>query len=188
MPTVEEKEDAIWAWVQAATGLPEGSVVWADQNDAQRARPFVTLRIGDHLQVGAVDAVQSYTDLTRPAGQEVELRVEALRDFAVTVQAFTSQTHGTPSARTLLQRVQTALGLPSVREALRAAELVPYDAGSVINLSALDVADFEGRASLGVRFYTADTASEYVGYMAQATITDQTGDGVITAPNEGENP
>jgi hypothetical protein len=180
----EPIEDAIFDWVVAGTGLPEERVQWADQNADQPDNPSVSIRVGDLVPVGAVDEVQHEHRPELPAGADLETRTSGVREFAVSLQAFTDETHGSQSARALLVGAQGGLRRPALRSALHAAGLVPVDdAGPVQNLSALDVADFEGRAVLTVRFAVREEALEYGSWIATVT-AEPAGAGNA----EGENP
>lgn len=178
----EPIEDAIHAWVVASTGLAAERVIWADQNADAPDNPFVSIRIGDLVPVGAVDETVEVHRPELPAGSDLEQRVSGVRDFTVALQAFTDETHGSASARALLGRAQMGLRRPSLRAALHEAGLVPWDdAGAVQNLTALDVADFEGRAVLSVRFYVREEELEYVSWIGSVTATPAGTEG-------GENP
>lgn len=172
------REDALWDWVKAGSGLPDAQVIWADQNAAQPPDPFITLRLSGPLtQLGAADAVVVEFDESAAQGQEMIHTVEGARELTVVVQAYSDATHGPRSGFALLASVQTAMALPSVRAGLHAGGLYPFDAGAIQNLSALEVTDFEGRASLAVRFYVTETAVERTGYI-DAVSGSQTVSGV----------
>jgi hypothetical protein len=171
----ETIEDAIWTWLKAGTGLPDDSIIWADQNAPQENNPVVMARIaGPLLPLGAMDSVAMNYDPSRPEGQEIELRVMGHREMTVYVQAYTDEPNGSSAAMALLSNAQIALALPTVRDGLRQAGLAPFDTGRVMNLSALDEMKFEGRASLDVRFYVADTASEFTTWIETVEQPDLT--------------
>lgn len=168
-------EDAIRAWVKTGSGLADAKVIWADQTGARPAGPFVTIRIGDLLALGAVDEVEELTDLGRPAGQEVEQRVVGLREFPVSVQAFGPAVAGAGTAREYLSKVQTALALPSVRDALEAAGVSSFDQGVVRTVNELVGTKYEGRAILECRFYLLESVSEFSGYIETVEATSYMG-------------
>lgn len=159
-------EDALRTWAKTASGYPDARVIWADQTGARPTGNILTLKISDVSIVGLMDEVTENTNLSRPAGKEIELRADGIREFTVTLQAFTSETVSASAATMALARCQTALGLSSVRSALSAAGCSPFDVGPVQNVTALNHALFEGRAILRVRFYTRESLSDYVGYIA----------------------
>lgn len=177
----ENVEDAIRTWVKNASGLSDAHVLWAEQTGARPpSGDFMTIRLGDIVPLGAVDELLELTDLDRPAGQEIELRAMGVREFHVSVQAFSAATVRGNTARAQLARVQNALRLPSFRDALDEVGLSPFDAGTVRNVTELVGTKFEGRAVLDVRFYVADTVSEFVGYIDDVETTSYMG-----PPDEG---
>lgn len=159
-------EDALRTWVKSATSYPDARVIWAEQAGSRPSGDIITLRLGDVVPLGVVDDVVQETDLNRTAGTEVELRAEGIREFGLTLQAYGSAVTGTSAARAALAKCQTALALPTIRDALETAGVTPFEIGPVQNVTALNHTLFEGRAVLEVRFYTRDSLSEYTGYIA----------------------
>lgn len=172
-------ENAIRVWVKAGSGYGDSAVLWSDQTHARPSGAFITVRLGDTVPLGN-DEVEVLTDLGADPGEEIELRAVGRRELSVSVQAFTPGVTGSSAGRGILSTVQTALALPSVRAALDAAGLTPFDVGSVRNISALVGTAFEGRAVLDVRFYTNDTASEFTGYIEDVEAVSYMG-----PPDEG---
>lgn len=172
-------ETAIQNWVETASGLADNKVIWADQDGGRQATPYMTIRMGDLVAVGTGDEVEQIFDEEADAGEEIEHRIHGQRELHVTVQAF-GPVVGASSARALLSKVQAALSLPSVRETLRAAGLTAFDAGKIQNISALLGADFEGRAVLDVRFYIAESVSEFTTYIEHVEVTDTSTDETFT--------
>ncbi len=166
-------EDGVRSWVKYASGMSDGQIIFSEQanegaSGAARpsGMPFLTIRMGDISPLGAVDEVEELTDLNRPAGMEIEERVGGMREFSVSIQAFTgAATNTLNAARALLSRVQTGLTLPSVAGVFNALNISCFDRGHVQNISALLGNRFEGRASLECRFYVRETISEYTGYI-----------------------
>lgn len=177
----ETLQTAVKTWVLAGSGYASGRVFWSHQNGGKPINvDSITMRmVGPLRALGACDEVQTLTDLGRPAGQEIEHRVIGRRELTLSLQAFTTTTVGSSRAVSTLSKVQAALSLPSVREALRAAGLFPFDAGAVVDLTALRDADFEGRAELSVRFYCSEEVSEFLGYIATVELEDYTGNATI---------
>lgn len=176
--TASAEDNALQTWVVRASGLAADKVLWDVQNMPRPLDDFITLRQGDQSTLGAFDQIVELQDLTRPAGQEIELRVEGWREFTLTVQAFTHATEGDTCAREVLTRVQTYLGLPSIRELLGTVNLGPsFERGVVQNLpQLLGTSRFESRAVVSINFYRLVTASDYVGYVAEVK-----GSGSITS-------
>lgn len=159
MSTWVQIEDALHAWVSAASGVP---VVWAEQTGARPpVTAFATLRLGDMRQVGAVDDVVHNYDALRASGSEIALEVRSLREFTVGVQLFAATDVGSSNARALAQRTQSALYLPSAREALAAVGVSPFDPGVIQTLNRLVGTRFESRALFEVRCYVEMTLSEF---------------------------
>ena len=159
-------ENALRIWVRTASGYPDGRIIWAEQGGARPVGDLITLRLGAIAPVGMLDEVVSETDLGRPAGEEIEQRVEGIREFSVTLQAYVDAATGVNTGRAVLSRCATALALPSVRAALEVAGISPFEIGPVQNVTLLNRTEFEGRALLEGRFYARETFSEFCGYIA----------------------
>jgi hypothetical protein len=165
----EAIEDAVWQWVVTTSGYPVERVIWAEQNGERPDGDIITLHMGPLVPVG-LDALEESVDLSRPAGEEVELKVVGVRSFSVTLQAYTHATTGSTSGRAVLGVVQTRTSLPSVRGALALAGVSLYDMGTVQVVPEIVGADFEGRAVLEVQAYCGDTASEFTTYIETTEI------------------
>lgn len=192
-------EDAIRSWVKTATGFADAQVYFGNQNGAQNAvAPFITITIGIGAgHRGAFDEMERFVDLTRPNGQEIQQRVTSQLELLVSIQAFAENVTSYPvptfplnppvgSGRTavdLLLDVQTALSLESVRDALNAANLAPFDVGDVKRLDAVVATGFEGRAALDCRMYTTNQQSDFAGYIAEIT-----GTGTLSGTGDDTDP
>lgn len=179
-------EDAIRAWVRTSSGFADQSVIWRNENGNARTENYIDITLLGMIPIG-LDALTDNTDLARPSGQEIELRVEGDREFGISIECFTTRTTestGETTARSVLSRVQIALGLPSIREALAAADLSPFDIGTIQWLPAVGAkpndTSFAGRAILEVRFYVRDDMAERVGYIKTVEITDLATGNMIT--------
>ena len=127
MPDWSTVEDALRVWIKTATGLDDAHVIWAEQTGPRPAGTFATLRLGDIIPVGLADDVQDSTDLLAPAGGEITFTAVGTREFRVSVQCFTAATVDDTTARNLLSKAQTALSLPTRRDALAAAGVKRFD-------------------------------------------------------------
>jgi len=158
-------QSAVAAWVKAqASGY---NVIWARQNGQKPARPLITLAFGDLVSLGATDERRRAYN---PAGSgTLTTTVVGQRALPLSIQASTTGTTGSTAARSVLSQVQASLALPSVRAALRAVGLSPYDRGLVREVSTVLDADFEGRALLVVGFYVAETISEVTPFIERVT-------------------
>lgn len=167
-------QTAVRTWVQGSAGLGANKIIWANQNGNRIERPFVTLRFGDLVPIGATDEKRR-TWVGTPGAELLET-VVGQRILTLTVQAFTQQTVGSDTARAILSKVQTALRLTTVRDALNNAGLAPFDIGTVQEISTVLDGDFEGRALMAVRFHVAETVSETLTYIEKVEpITGYTG-------------
>lgn len=160
-------ENAVRAWVLAATGLGESAVYFADQSvPASELAPRIVVRVGDVLQVGT-DALSHDYSAARPAGAEIEYTARGPRELVVSLQAFAPTTTGSGNtARSLLAACQAALGLPSVRDTLNAAGLGVLQEGNVQRIPGTSSNAPEDRAVLDTRFCLGQTTTERTGYIA----------------------
>jgi hypothetical protein len=165
-------ENALQAWVATASAIPSSRVIWAHQRGAQPTIDFIVLSFTSVDPLG-IDPLECLTDLTRPAGQEIELRAGGQRSMVLSLQAFTQSVTGASSARALLSRVQAALGLPSIVASLDAAGVSAYDTGQVQAIPEILQTTFVGRAALEVRFYGREAASEFTGYIDTVLATPE---------------
>jgi hypothetical protein len=174
----EALEDAVRAWVVAATGLAADRVYFADQDlPVSEIAPRVSIRIGDLVQVGQDSWDHDY-DPGRGAGQEVEIRAKGMRTLAVDLQAFAPTTVGAGvTARSLLATAQAMLSLPSVRTALNDAGLGLLEQGTVQRIPQPRQAMQEDRATLSVRFCVSQSVSERLGYIE--TVIPTYGEGPV---------
>lgn len=165
----ETVENSIRAAVRDALGLPDGSVIWADQDGTRPAEPFATVKLGTLVSLGQ-DATTHDFDSGRPAGEEIEITVRGVRELPVSVQVFAPSTTGNGSAFAILSKLPGRLRLASVRDPLTLAGLSPFDVGGVQNLGQLLGPAFAGRATCDVRFYVADDVSERTTYIETVEI------------------
>lgn len=169
-------QTAITTAIASASGLPAADVRWAYHAYQGVPRPagrqFITMMFGPVLSTG-LDGQFAVTDLTRPAGTEVELRTLAQCEFTLMLQAFGGTPDGNTSAGATLTKVQRKLALRSVRNILRAASISPFGPGAVRYIPSIEGSKFESRAALDVRCYVDASESEFIGFIASVTMTDQ---------------
>lgn len=173
-------ETAVQNAVEAATGLDDAHVIFADQNIGEPARPYILLRFGEGVPVQTLESHEH--DGAAAVGQEIRMQASELLDLLLEVQSFTDDTHGNAQAVVVLEAVRRKLKLPTARDALRAAGLVPYAIGPVRNLAELDDTEFKGRALLEVRCYLVQTSEERTGYIATVELEDLTGNETMDLP------
>lgn len=174
--TIEALENAVRAWVLTASGLPDGKVVFADQNGVSPVPgPAAVIQFGDIDPIGLDETTHTF-DAGRPAGQEVEFTVAGVREVSVQVSFFSSVTIGDAGARATAAKCQTAVHLPSVRDALNAAGVGVLQVGAVRWVPSVDGARQLGQAVLEARLVLRQTAVERTGYIQQVeynqTITE----------------
>lgn len=169
----EPIENALRSWVRVASGFDDSAVIWDNQNGSRPARPFITLHLEGPLALGAVDAVTHKYSATRPAGAEIEIKAEGPRELTLSIQCYGLSPIGSDSPRAVLSRVQTKLGLPSVKDALGAAGVSVFDKGRIQDLSEILDTGFEARALLEVRCYAVESATETSTYIKTVELTDE---------------
>jgi hypothetical protein len=164
-------EDAVQAAVVAASRLPDGQVVWSYQNVNEPQIPHAIINFEGPIVVG-IDRLQTSTDLTRAAGQEIKVEVKGVREVVLGLEFFTPQTIGDSAARQLGSITCTRLRLPSIRPGLQQAGLGLFDPGPVNWIPDIPSAGFRGRARADIRCYVPVTdCLEYVGYIARVAGT-----------------
>lgn len=164
-----EIKKALRAWIREHSKLEDAKIVFSQKNSIRLPVPFITIRLGDLLSLGATDEVKRATDLTKPAGQEITQTVIGRREMPVSVQCFGD---GDESSLQIMSRVQTSLGLTSVSDALNAAGISVFDIGDIKNVTAMNETAFEQRHLLEVRCYVSEEVSESIGYIKTVQITN----------------
>ena len=166
-------EDAIRAWVIAGTGLPQGQVWFADQDiPASEQQARVTIRIGGTVQRG-IDETRHDYDAGRPVGQEIEFSARGMRELTVDLQAFAPTLVGPgATARSLLEKAQVAISLPTIRDALNAAGLGVLQEGNVQRIPLARGGMQEDRATLAVLFAVQMQATERTTFI-ETVVIDQ---------------
>ncbi len=167
-------ENALYTWVQTASGLAAAQVIWAAQGDDlnRPAGQFVTLKMGNDRPLGAAPALSHTYDAGAANGQQIILKVDEVRELVVSVQVYGGPATTGTSARAIATKIQNALGLPTRRAALATAGLSPFDRGQILNVPEVLDADFEARAVFDVRFYVGDGAEERTTYVQSVEIED----------------
>lgn len=157
-------ENAIHAWISAATGLAVDRVLWRDQSMPSPPGSYVTLKLIALTAVGNDGLTHSFDPSADP-GKEITLETEGRRRLALSVQAYSDALTGEGSAAALLAKAQDSLALPTTREALNAAKLGAFNAGAITDLSALRETRFQSRAAMTVDFHTVTSATAQTTYV-----------------------
>ncbi len=164
-------------WVITAIGFDSTKVIRAEQDGPRPTGIFAEVRVGDGAPVGAVDSHEHVYDSGAAAGEEMVETVRGVREVSATVRVFTPSAVGSESARALLSRAQTALGLEGVRQIFYDAGMTLFDRGGPIqSIPAILDTRWEGRAQLTIRLYVEETATATTGYIASTELTDQSVD------------
>lgn len=160
---------ALRTWIRGSSGLEDSKIVFSQKNTIRLPVPFITIRLGDLLSLGATDEIKRTTDLTKPAGEEITQTVVGRREMSASIQCFGD---GDESSMSIMSRVQTSLGLTSVSDALNAAGVSVFDIGTIRNITAINETAFEPRHLLEVRCYVSEEVSESVGYIKTVQVTN----------------
>lgn len=160
-------ENAIFTWVQAASGYASSQIIFSDQDGIAPANSYITIKVGDLGNIG-VDAERHDYDVIRSAGVEIRRQTVGMRDLMVGIQVFTRNlTTGDATARTIAAKIQAYLQLTSIRTPLNTAGLGVLNPGDVRWLPALDNVNFEGRALLEVLFCLSQGVEDFTGYITK---------------------
>jgi hypothetical protein len=177
-------ENALQAWVKAATGFNNAHAYWANPNvhrPPEDGNPFAILEITDRTPVGLRPETAQIDHSTNPQGQEIELQARQVMDCGIRVQIYAPPLRGTrpgtprgaANAASLAEAIRLAAALPSVMDSLDAVGVSVHDMGQVHYVPEVVGTDFEGRAVLDAKFYVSDFVSEFTGYIASVQLADQ---------------
>lgn len=84
-------ETALHDWIRA--NVPANvAIIFAEQDGPRPPFPYVSVRIEGPRRVGGADELRYVTNLSNPAGQEVEQTVAGQRELTVLMQAFSDRT------------------------------------------------------------------------------------------------
>lgn len=160
-PSQNQIENAIHAWVLAATGLAASKVVWRNQNGPRPARPFIVLSLGGVQEVATPWIQNQDTPSPAPPGEEITYSVRGVERLRVTFECFTDTTTGSSSAIDYLRLVRGKLNMPSIRSALWAAHVGVATFGDVLVLDFLEnSAQQLGRAQMDCGIYVPTEFTE----------------------------
>jgi hypothetical protein len=165
-------EDTIYDWFVEQSGL---DVAWGRQDSPQPIYPFGVLNVvSGPLMVAPQDEVKWETDLSKPLGQEVALRITGLRELVVSCQVLAELPESfNPSAhpRFVMGRVQASLSAPSVLKAFNDVNMSIIRAGDIVILDEADDDMWIARANMDVRFYLVSDSTERTSYINEIEIT-----------------
>lgn len=170
MLDIVDLQAALHIWVATATDLPPQNCIWANQHAPQPSLPYLTLKLSPFRKVPGQDAKTTVYDGTQPAGSEIVETITGNREFTLTLEAFSSSVTGAAMALAYLEAALIALSLTDQVDTLLASGISIVDWDTPIDVSALIATAFQSRATVDVRFTTADQVTGNYGYIAQADV------------------
>lgn len=158
---------ALASLVATATGLPAGSIFWANRPRGWTGPAYAVLRLNAYVSRGR-DQIRYDYDATRALGEEIEPHQVGLREIMWEVQVWSHAAIDATDALSYASALRDRLHLDEVRDALFAVEIGVAD---VAGFRAIDVIQ-DGRemsvCALDVRLNTvANTAGTRLGYVEQ---------------------
>lgn len=154
-------EDALVTAVVAATGLAADRVRWAEQGLPRPASgAWISLRLLSLEETGPdwVDVEEAEAPVD---GAEIEHTSRGWRVGTLSVQCFAGDATGASTSVAILERLRAKLPLPTVADALAAANVAVVGRGPVRNAAALiNSTVFEPRAVIELRFTAASEVTE----------------------------
>jgi hypothetical protein len=152
-------ENAIHAWVVAASGLAAGQVYWTQDNGPRPTTgTVIALTIEGPRQRGR-DWVRTRDAAVPAPGAEIEHVAEGNREITIEMQCFDGAGTGTSAPRAILDQVVSAARLPARHDALVAAGIGLFAIGPILSLGKNIGPRFEPRAVVEAR---ANLSSEVV--------------------------
>lgn len=158
-----------------ATELNDNSVFWIGQSGRVTKRPYATLFVSNVRRVGYDEHTQDY-DEDRDLGQEIGLGRVGIREFNLSVRAYSTQVEDLngESAISLLERLRSRLELESLRDALLEGGIVVFDVGDVVDVGELKDKAWNSDAALELRCRTSAEVTEYTGYIETVELVPDT--------------
>lgn len=176
-------ENSIQAIIVAASGYSGALVIWEGQDNPQPGSPFLSLFSEDLPRVGQPE--ESVIDNPTPvAGEEIILKSRGEAELEIRVRAFTPHvvsSSSVKSARAVLLGLRQALEAESMTAAIEAAGLALVSLGAVGNMPRVLETQYQGRATLTLKFRYADVFEEATTFIETAESTG-TYTGTITNP------
>lgn len=164
--SMETFEDAIHSWFVDATDL---NTIWGQKSAPRPSYPYGRLIItSGPIAASPFWDVRNTTDLSRPAGEEVEQEAAVPCTFVISCQVFVGMPDGrnpTKDARFYMNQAFGSLGLPSKLATLYESNVSFVRSEPVQNLSSTIGSGFVERAGLDVTFGASLSVAEYVGYI-----------------------
>lgn len=150
-------EDAFYEWAAKAAGV---EVVFSEQSNVKLDAPFITLKvISGPKRMGSTD------DLEYVSGDD--FKIIGRREMTISVQAFGCE------AFDILSNLSTSFSEPDVQGFFQSKNIGIVDEGSPNDLTNLLDTDFQGRASMDIRFYVLDVKQVKVGTIRKTNVTGE---------------
>lgn len=150
-------EDAIYAWVVAGSGLAAGQVIWAPEATGGGPAPsgtYISMRWLD------INRVSDDWTIPRDVGGQIIHHVRGTRHPTLELTCFAGARYGAGRAAQILDRVLTAIRLPTVAAALRAGDVGIGKRGKIRVASGQRSSMFDPRAIVEVGLHTTIDISE----------------------------
>jgi hypothetical protein len=161
-------QDALRDAVVFAVG---GAVIWANQDGAAPALPYVTLNLHGDESPAMDESVIDGEPLLPVVGGEVELLERGLRRATLSINTYArSNEIAADDAHMMMDKIRAAFGLESVRVALIAAGVGVNSFSPIRELDFIAADRFKTRAQLDVRVNFASNAAQQVGYIATVRV------------------
>lgn len=168
-----QTENAIHAWVVAGSELAADHVIWWGHRGPVPSGTYISMRI---IEIGRVS---SDCMVTESAGAEIVHRVAGPRQPTLELTCFAGTPLGSGSTTHILERVITAIKLPSVRALLRAGNVGIGPRGRVRELGGIRSTMFDPRAIVEIGLHTTFEVSE-TGFAIERVEVVQETAGVVT--------
>ena len=175
----EAIETALHEWLVVEREIvPE--FIFEQQGGTQPDYPYASAQIIAQEKIGGVPEkrITEVPEEEDPAlGEELKIAVTSQLEFTLQFSFHVDREAGgwkpTTSAMTLAIKAQASLGLPSVLEILRAANVAVVRELGVRNTSVVVNGEWLSRATLDVRFRTATELSERAGYIEKVGLVSE---------------
>lgn len=167
-------ENAIHAYVVAASGLPAGRVRWRDGSAPRPAAPYIDIGLMSVRSNGSDWRV--IADAASPApGADITITDTGPREMVLTLTCFDGDETGAASAAGILEDVKSKQRLPVIHAALKVAGVAVTYRGPVTYVPGIrGTARFEPRATLELRCAVQNQVSENTTYIATVEVTNET--------------
>jgi hypothetical protein len=158
-------EDALFAWVQTASGLPASKVMWSRQKAPQPEAPYLEMRLSSIQQFG-LDWLDT-EDAAVPAPEaELDFHSRGTRSAVLTLRCFSVDGIGSSSAEAILEAIRAAVVLPSIADALNTALVGVGSFGDIQSLDGIiNSTLLEPRSSMTVTLFLAQQVTEQGTYI-----------------------